>query len=168
MEFLQKNVTNLMLLIITLLSTEVDLKTEFLPEFENNVSTNNTVQVKNFLKISQKLLVTSFSICNSWSISFHNGWWKLFFIVMAINGWIIELHSNKIWSHKFSFSSLFCKVKCSIIYQTILIFSGGRYRGYRVQNKERIQQIRLNEWQKKNSVHFLPLLRISLLIDSLN
>ena len=92
-------------------------------------------------------LVTSFSICNSWSISFHNGWWKLFFIVMAINGWIIELHSNKIWSHKFSFSSLFCKVKCSIIYQTILIFSGGRYRGYRVQNKERIQQIRLNEWQ---------------------
>ena len=168
MEFLQKNVTNLMLLIITLLSTEVDLKTEFLPEFENNVSTNITVQVKNFLKISQKLLVTSFSICNSWSISFHNGWWKLFFIVMAINGWIIELHSNKIWSHKFSFSSLFCKVKCTIIYQTILIFSGGRYRGYRVQNKERIQQIRLNEWQKKNYVHFLPLLRISLLIDSLN
>ena len=102
-------------------------------------------------------LVTSFSICNSWSISFHNGWWKLFFIVMAINGWIIELHSNKIWSHKFSFSSLFCKVKCTIIYQTILIFSGGRYRGYRVQNKERIQQIRLNEWQKKYFVHFLLL-----------
>ena len=49
MEFLQKNVTNLMLLIITLLSTEVDLKTEFLPEFENNVSTNITVQVKKIL-----------------------------------------------------------------------------------------------------------------------
>ena len=46
MEFLQKNVTNFMLLMITLLSTEVDLKTEFLPEFENNVSTNITVQVR--------------------------------------------------------------------------------------------------------------------------
>ena len=46
MEFLQKNVTNFMLLMITLLSTEVHLKTEFLPEFENNVSTNITVQVK--------------------------------------------------------------------------------------------------------------------------
>ena len=46
MSLLQKNVTNFVLLIITLLSTEVDLKTEFLPEFENNVSTNITVQVR--------------------------------------------------------------------------------------------------------------------------
>ena len=46
MSLLQKNVTNFVLLIITVLSSEVDLKTEFLPEFENNVSTNITVQVR--------------------------------------------------------------------------------------------------------------------------
>ena len=49
MSLLQKNVTNFVLLIITLLSTEVDLKTEFLPEFENNVSTNITVQVRKIM-----------------------------------------------------------------------------------------------------------------------
>ena len=51
MSLLQKNVTNFVLLIITVLSSEVDLKTEFLPEFENNVSTNITVQVRKIKRI---------------------------------------------------------------------------------------------------------------------
>ena len=101
MEFLQKNVTNFMLLMITLLSTEVHLKTEFLPEFENNVSTNITVQVR-------KNSLHNFLFCNLWSISFQNGWWKQFFIVMTINGGLLNYIPIK-YDHTNSFHLYFVK-----------------------------------------------------------
>ena len=117
MEFLQKNVTNLMLLMITLLSTEVDLKTEFLPEFENNVSSNITVQVK---RKSRHIF------CSSWSISFHDEWWwKLFFIVMTIIGRLLNYIPIKYDHHTNSFHLYFVKWNVPSFAKLFLSFQEG-------------------------------------------
>ena len=160
MEFLQKNVTNFMLLIITLLSTEVDLKTEFLPEFENNVSSNITVQVKR---------KSRYIFCSSWSISFHDEWWwKPFFIVMTIIGRLLNYIPIK-YDRTNSFHLYF--VKWNVPSFTKLFWSFQEGDTAVIECKIRKGFSRLGSMNNKRKILYTFccfVRRISLLIDSLN